>query len=213
MLIIGAGGFAKELVEVVLELFPDSIPVCFDNVNDPVNPFLEQFSVIRSIKEAQSHFKDVDPHFCLGLGGPLNRLRLFDELSKIGGIPTSIISKQSKIGKLDVKIGEGATILHHTTIANGSLLGKGCLLYHDVRITHDCKIGDFTEIAPGATLLGGVSIGKLTQIGANCTILPKVKIGEGCILGAGSVITIDIPDYSVVIGIPGKVVRKTIGNL
>jgi acetyltransferase-like isoleucine patch superfamily enzyme len=44
-------------------------------------------------------------------------------------------------------------------------------------------------------------------IGSNVTILPSVKIGNGAIVGAGSVITKDVPDYAIVVGIPAKIVK------
>jgi acetyltransferase-like isoleucine patch superfamily enzyme len=52
-----------------------------------------------------------------------------------------------------------------------------------------------------------VRIGKYTWIGGNSTILPGVTVGEGAIIGAGSVVTHDIPPYSVAVGVPAKVIK------
>lgn len=54
-----------------------------------------------------------------------------------------------------------------------------------------------------------VTIGDDCWIGGNVTILPGVNIGEGCTIGAGSVVTRDIPPFSVAVGSPCRV-RKTI---
>lgn len=51
-----------------------------------------------------------------------------------------------------------------------------------------------------------VIIGNDVWIGTNVTILPSVKIGNGAIVGAGSVVTKDIPDYAIVVGVPAKVI-------
>ncbi|MEC4003128.1 sugar O-acetyltransferase [Flavobacterium sp. SUN052] len=53
-----------------------------------------------------------------------------------------------------------------------------------------------------------VSIGNDCWIGGNSVILPGVKIGNGCTIGAGSVVTKDIPDNSLAVGNPAKVIRK-----
>jgi acetyltransferase-like isoleucine patch superfamily enzyme len=53
-----------------------------------------------------------------------------------------------------------------------------------------------------------VSIGDDCWIGGNTTIMPGVKIGKGCTIGASSVVTKDIPDFSVAIGSPARVVKK-----
>ncbi|KAK0386446.1 hypothetical protein NLU13_6282 [Sarocladium strictum] len=52
-----------------------------------------------------------------------------------------------------------------------------------------------------------VTIGDDCWIGGNVTIMPGVKIGKGCTIGAGSVVTRDIPDFSVAVGSPAKVVK------
>ena len=56
--------------------------------------------------------------------------------------------------------------------------------------------------------LGGEQIGDETWIGIHASIIGPVKIGKHCVIGANSVVTHDIPDYSVVVGNPGKIVKK-----
>ena len=52
----------------------------------------------------------------------------------------------------------------------------------------------------------GISIGDDVWIGVGVRIIDGVKIGNGCVLGAGAVVTSDIPDYSITVGVPAKVV-------
>ncbi|CAI4214172.1 unnamed protein product [Parascedosporium putredinis] len=52
-----------------------------------------------------------------------------------------------------------------------------------------------------------VTIGDDCWIGGNTTIMPGVTIGKGCTIGAGSIVTKDIPDFSVAIGSPAKVIK------
>jgi len=53
-----------------------------------------------------------------------------------------------------------------------------------------------------------VSIGNNCWIGDKATIMPGVSIGKGCIIGAMSVVTRDIPDYSIAVGCPAKVIKQ-----
>ena len=53
-----------------------------------------------------------------------------------------------------------------------------------------------------------VKVHEGTHIGAGATILPNISIGKWCVIGAGAVITQNLPDYSLVVGVPGKVIRK-----
>lgn len=51
-------------------------------------------------------------------------------------------------------------------------------------------------------------IGDQTFIGMHAVILPGVLIGKHCVIGANSVVTDNIPDYSVAVGVPAKVIKK-----
>lgn len=57
---------------------------------------------------------------------------------------------------------------------------------------------------------GAVRIGAYSFVGAGSVILPGVQIGKGCLIGTGTVVTKDVPDYSIVVGQPGKVKGSTI---
>lgn len=86
------------------------------------------------------------------------------------------------------------------------------------------KIGDDVTLAPrvhilahdastkrhlGYTKIGLVEIGNKTFIGAGTIIMPNTKIGTNCIIGAGSLVTKDIPDNSIAVGVPAKVINTT----
>ena len=66
---------------------------------------------------------------------------------------------------------------------------------------------DFVHIAPNSTLCGGIRVGEGTLIGSGATIIPNISIGKWAVVGAGSVVVSDIPDYAVVVGNPGKVIK------
>jgi sugar O-acyltransferase (sialic acid O-acetyltransferase NeuD family) len=206
MLIAGAKGFAKELVEVLFEKNLSRLAF-FDNVSKKKGDLVyNRYPIIRDEYGLLEWFS-LDNTFCLGLGNPHLRKKLYDYMTTNGGKVRSVVSSKSMIGSLDTDIGEGCCILALSVVANGTKIGKCGLVYHHVGITHDCKIGDFVEISPGAKLLGACQIGDFVSIGANATILPKIKIGNNVVIGAGSVITKDIPDNSVVVGIPGRIIK------
>lgn len=89
----------------------------------------------------------------------------------------------------------------------GSNVQENCVLHTDIgfplTIGHNCTIGH-------KAMLHGCTIGDGSLIGMGATVLNGAKIGKGCLIGAGALITEgkDIPDFSLVMGTPGKVVRQ-----
>lgn len=71
----------------------------------------------------------------------------------------------------------------------------------NARLQADGKVADIEYGAP-------ITIGDNCWLASNVTVCPGVTIGNNCVIGAGSVVTKDIPDNSLVLGVPGRVVRK-----
>jgi carbonic anhydrase/acetyltransferase-like protein (isoleucine patch superfamily) len=93
-----------------------------------------------------------------------------------------------------IEVGEGSNVqdgaVLHTDMGAPLTIGKNCTIGHNA-ILHGCAIGDNSLIGMGATVLNHVKIGRNCLIGANALI------AEGK----------DIPDNSLVVGAPGKVIR------
>lgn len=205
MIIIGAGGFAKELLDVCAANEQLDRLHFYDDVNkDLPGKLYDRFPILRTEAELKAFFEHRSKYFVLGLGNPQLRDKITTEMEAKGGVLYSVISQNTLIGQFDVEISKGATILPNAIIANGVRIGKGALIYHNAQVTHDCILGDFVELSPGATLLGGCKIGNKVHIGANATVLPGVMIGDNVVVGAGAVVTKDIEANTTVAGIPAK---------
>lgn len=209
MLIIGAKGFAKEVLEVVYQNKNIDNLCFYDDVNNDAPDFLYgNFPVLKTKEAAINYFNTIDNRFTIGIGNPVLRKKLYDTFTSIGGLFTSTISPLANIGSFDVEIGLGSNVLSGATFSNSVTLGMGCIIYYNSIITHDCIIGDFVEISPNVTILGRCKIGVFTHLGASATILPDVVIGKNVIVGAGSVVTKDIPDNCLVVGVPAMIKKE-----
>lgn len=107
----------------------------------------------------------------------------------------------------NVEIGKGSVIMAGTVINADTEIGNHCIVNTSASIDHDCFIDDYAHIAPNTTVCGGVTIGEGTLLGAGSTVIPLIKIGKWCTIGAGAVIKEDVPDYAVVVGNPGRVIK------
>jgi maltose O-acetyltransferase len=118
----------------------------------------------------------------------------------LGGIPTidEYRIRGVEIGQnchIYGSIDDGHEFL--VTIGDNVTLASGCKL-----LTHDGS----TKKIIGYSRVGKIDIGNDVFIGASSIVLPNIKIGNRVIIGAGSVVTKDIPDNSVAVGNPAKVI-------
>jgi sugar O-acyltransferase (sialic acid O-acetyltransferase NeuD family) len=212
LIIIGAKGFAKELLQVLDENGDLNDSLCFyDDISPNLPDFLfGKYRIIRTPEELRIYFKNNQPKFILGIGDPLKRKNLSEKIIGLGGKLTSIISKTASIGNLDTQMEEGLSILQFSIIENCVTIGKGSLIHNHSMISHDSQVGEFCEISPGAKLLGDVQIGNYCQIGSNAVILPRIKIGNHVRVGAGAVVTKNLPDDLTVVGIPARKIMTKI---
>lgn len=209
MLIVGAKGFAKEVLEVVHQLNQLDNLVFYDDVNDDIKGSLyNKFPILKTTEEALSYFRTIDNRFTIGIGNPVLRRKLYDKFSALGGVFTSTISPLSNIGNFGNEIETGCNIMTGTVITSDALIKKGSLVNLNCTIGHDSILGEFVELSPGVSISGNCIIGEYSVLGTNSTVLPKINIGKNVIVGAGAVVTKDVPDNSMVVGIPGKIIKE-----
>ena len=75
-------------------------------------------------------------------------------------------------------------------------------------VTHDA-VGWLFQDHPHLGVYGAIRVGSNTYFGLNCMVLPGSVIGSNCVVGAGSVVRGEVPDDSVVMGNPAKIIMKT----
>lgn len=111
-----------------------------------------------------------------------------------------------------VKMGEGCKLYRAEFISEPYLveLGRHVVVADAVRfITHDGGVWVFWDERPEIDHYGKIVVGDNVFIGMNSIILPGTVIGNNCVIGAGSVVRGVIPDDSVILGNPAKVVMQT----
>ena len=141
--------------------------------------------------------------------GDHTRIRHYSVLTAITEYFDQKFNPQILIGKY-VDIGEYANI----TATNRIVISDGVLVGRRVTISdnnHGCFTEEDLKKRPATRLVtskGEIYIGANVWIGDKATILSGVRIGEGSIIAANTVVTKDIPAYSLVAGTPGVVIKK-----
>jgi acetyltransferase-like isoleucine patch superfamily enzyme len=123
-----------------------------------------------------------------------------------------LIREDTTIGD-DCSIGSGSVIEFSVSIGDGVRLHSQCFIPEFSVLESYCWLGPRVVLTnakfPAArhtkSTLQPVRIATRARVGANATILPGVVVGAGCLVAAGSVVTADVPDDTLVVGNPARI--------
>lgn len=206
----GGTGQCKAIVPI-LEDYLDIIAI-FDNTPNMKSPYRDIPLFHDSyFDEWKEKHKTLDLGFVIAIGNPHAQARrdLANKLEPLYIQPLSPIHTSACIGK-NTKIPKHTQILAKANIRENVKIKPHCIFNCGSLVEHDCILHEGVEIGPGAVVCGQVEIKENSWIGANSTILPFLTIGKNCIIGAGSVVTKNVPDNTIVVGNPAKKLRDNI---
>jgi acetyltransferase EpsM len=192
----GASGHCKVIIDI-LQKCNIKIDLIFDDYSSKTNILGYEILKTNQIEIANSN------NMIISIGNNKVRKRLANQLNSSFATaihPNALISKH-------ITIGEGTVIMAGVIINPDTKIGKHCIINSGAIIEHDCIIEDFAHISPNAALAGGVEVGEGSHIGIGSSVIQGIKIGKWATVGAGAVIIKNVPDYAVVVGNPGKIIK------
>ena len=206
--IVGAGGFAREILTLINDInnansqyevvgFVDNdntntihgLPI-IGNDHD-VNATTEPLSLVIAVGEP--HLKEkIRRKFT-------NPLISFPALVH----PSVIIGDKNSI-----EIGKGCIICAYNILTTDIILHDFITLNLMCTVGHDTEINDYSSFMPSVNISGEVNIGKGVYVGTGAKIINQVKIGEGTIIGSGAVVEKSLPANCTAVGVPAKPIKK-----
>ncbi len=202
ILILGGGGHAKVIYNVLKKINQwDILGYCGLTSSDFDLPYLGSNTALASILQTYP-----DCHAVLGVGNvtiSYKRESLLIMLETIGFKLPPLVSPDAVVAR-DVLLGDGTVVMDGVVIQPGTHIGKGCILNTHSSVDHDCEIENFVHIASGAILSGGAKIGSHTLVGAGACIVQYKTIASECLIGAGAVVTQDILEPGLYLGVPAR---------
>lgn len=208
VLLWGGGSKARMVIEMIGDLYPEAnIIGIYDNTikNLPFNSTVKHFSEaadLQMLLGRSSHFS-----VCIGAENGYARYMISDKLRSSGLSPIPLISEVGFLEK-SASCGAGVQIMPGAIAHKFVSIGDFCILNTNATIDHECCIGNGVHVMGGATIAGRVDIGDYSTVGTNATVLPDLRIGKSSFVGAGAVVTKDVPDYTLVMGVPAKPMKK-----
>lgn len=210
IVIIGAGGHAKVVADIILkrkEILKEELNIIgflddnYRNLN-----YKEIFNIpILGNTELIKEFKNKNYEYVIAVGNNLVRKKIAEKYSGLNYY--TVIHPTAVIGNT-VKINVGTVVMANVVVNSYSQIGKHCILNTSCIVEHDNKIENYVHISPNTVLCGEVTIKENSWIGAGSSIKQTITIGENVIVGAGTVVIRDIEDNCTAVGNPARIIKK-----
>ena len=200
ILIYGAGGHAKSVLELVLQNNFHTIAGIVDDDIQLSRTQVLGIPVLGTRALLPALMGKGVTQAANGVGGIIDigvRVRIFEQLESTGFTFPVLVHPRATI-EPSAKMGEGVQVFANAYVGSEVILHARCMINTIAVVSHDCEIGAYTHIAPGALLAGHVHVGERTLIGMGVTTTIGIKIGSGVRIGNGAIILADVPDKMVI---------------
>lgn len=204
VIIVGAGGHAKVVIEILLTLSVEIIGAT-DSNSERVGTCILGIPVVGT-DEAILQYKSKEIFLVNGIGSvalPRIRTGIFNRFKELGYSFITTVHPSAVVSS-EVVLGEGSQIMAGAIIQPGCYIGENCIINTGTSVDHDCRIGSHVHLAPRVTLSGGVQIGDGVHVGTGATIIQGIQIGRNSIVGAGALVLKDVAENAKVIGVPAR---------
>ncbi len=202
--IIGCGGHARSVADVMLDYMPDAELVFTDpNARKgeyllagkfPVLPFDE--TVILDGEK-----------YIIAVGSNQERKEIAQRLAAFVRNNISVISKRAYVSQFS-KIDCGCFVSDAAHVGPEAQIGSNCIINTGAVVEHEVSVGAFSHISVNAAICGRSRIGENVFLGAGATVIDKISICDGVIIGAGSVVISDIWEPGVYVGVPARKIKR-----
>jgi sugar O-acyltransferase (sialic acid O-acetyltransferase NeuD family) len=208
LVIIGCGGFGRELhdvVDAINEVTPTwNLLGYLDDRPEHVNVSRVESRNSRVLGDTSwltTAGKEVQ--FIIGIGTGKTRRIIDERLCTAGLTSATLVHPAATLGH-DVRIGPGSVICAGVRATNNISLGRHVHLNINTTVGHDCTLEDYVTVNPLVAISGGVTVGIETMLGTHSAILQNLAVGERSVVGAGSCVVKDVPDDTLVKGVPAR---------
>lgn len=208
IVVVGCGGFGREVVDLVLELGraqdgPELLGVLDDG---PAQVDLDRLAAqgVPFLGGVEDYVASAAPAgFVIGIAGARARRVIDAKLTSAGHTASTLVHPSVTIGSL-VSIGPGGILCAGARLTTNITLGRHVHVNLNATIGHDAELGDYVTIYPSAAVSGNVRLGDDVSLGVGSAVLQGLTVGARSFVGAAALVTKDIGPDLVVKGIPAR---------
>lgn len=209
LVIIGAGGFGREVMDVIDAINLDRATTgstCYEVVGflddgDPDPATLAPYGVehLGPVSRLETMPKEIG--YVVGIGSPQVRHRLAEQYSD--RFSPALVHPAVTMGRA-VEIGVGCVVCAGVRLTNNISLGSHVHLNLNATVGHDARLGNYVTVSPLVAISGYVTLEDEVMIGTGATLNPGITVGTGTVIGSGAAALRDLPSGVTAVGVPAK---------
>jgi acetyltransferase EpsM len=206
----GIGMIAASVAEVLKEYQVLGFLNDVIEVNSQIGKF-KGYPVLGKTEDLSKYLKDPNVYFFIAYVGLQNEKNTFEKIESLEIPPdrfASLIHPTAIIPDGFSKIGRGVLFSPLAQLSPDTTISDNCILLPNSFVGHDSFLDKFAHVATNGVIGANVHVGKAVHIGSNATVREKVKIGDFSLIGAGSVVLNSVEENSIIVGNPGRVLKK-----
>lgn len=204
LIIIGGGGFAKEVIWLANDC-KRRVRGVLDDKADTHGTTIQGVDVLGNI---DTWLEYLDCEFIIAIGSPRTRFKVCSNMFKSGAPSFATLIHPSVIYSNTVTFGVGVIVCAGTIITADVSIGNHNILNLNVTVGHECNFDTFVTVAPMAAISGNVTLSKCAEIGTGAVIRQGITIEKGAMLGMGGILTKNIPELMIFAGNPAKKLKE-----
>lgn len=206
VVIIGAGGHAKVVIDIIRQQKLYDIIGCLDQAYSAGSfvsgvQIIGEDSMLAEIRNNGIH------NVFIAIGENRKRDALARLATRLGFRLINAVSPRAYVSDT-ASLADGIAVMPGAIVNAGSRIMSNVIINTNASVDHDCVVEANCHIGPGCILAGNVYIGEGAFIGIGTKIIPQVSVGKWSITGAGSVVVSNIPDNTLAVGVPAKAVKS-----
>ena len=204
IVIIGAGGFGREVLDIVeaensVEHRWEFLGFLDDGAPD-MDLLARRGAKFLGPTDALA---DIDASYVIGIGSGEARRRVDEAVESFGREPATLVHPAATVGS-DVEIGPGCIVNAQVGVTTHIRLGRHVDLHVGSKLGHDTVLEAYVSVYPGASIGGNVLLESGVTVGTGASVIQGLVVGRDATVGAGAAVVREVDAGATVVGVPAR---------